>query len=311
MSKQKLSTFQQRTLTAIVFSIVVLVGLFWNRVSFDILFAIIAAGSMWEFTGMMIQDGILRKQKRVLSVFLTLLIYGIFWSFTPNETIIPILRPNPYDLSEGYLSLAWNMRETFVTMWFFVVMLFVACMLILELFTKSESPYGNVAAILFGLFYIAVPFGLLQAISTLFHNRFSPFVVAGMLFLTWANDSWAYLVGSRIGKTPFFPRISPKKTWEGTIGGAVMCIITAALMGYFMRDIRLIDWLVVGGLTAVFGTLGDLVESMLKRSVGVKDSGTFMPGHGGFLDRFDAFMFTIPFVAAYLLFIKMAGQSVA
>ena len=133
---------------------------------------------------------------------------------------------------------------------------------------------------------------------------FSPNIVAGILFLTWANDSFAYIVGSKIGKTPFFLRISPKKTWEGTIGGAVFCMLTAGIIAQFFTQLSLLDWLVVGAIVAVFGTIGDLVESLLKRSVGVKDSGSFMPGHGGFLDRFDAFIFCIPFVYFYLSVVK-------
>ena len=129
---------------------------------------------------------------------------------------------------------------------------------------------------------------------------FTPNIVAGMLFLTWANDSFAYIIGSKIGKTPFFLRISPKKTWEGTIGGAVMCLLTSAIIAQFFTQLSLTNWVIIGAIIAVFGTIGDLVESLLKRSVGVKDSGSFMPGHGGFLDRFDAFIFCIPFVYFYL-----------
>ena len=176
--------------------------------------------------------------------------------------------------------------------------------LIIELFLKSELPFNNVALIVFSLVYLAIPFSLLTFFSYSKANEFSPNVVAGILFLTWANDSFAYLVGSKIGKTPFFLRVSPKKTWEGTIGGGIFCMATAAIIAQFFTQLTLQDWLIIGGIIAVFGTIGDLVESLLKRSVGVKDSGSFMPGHGGFLDRFDAFVFCIPFVYFYLSVIK-------
>jgi phosphatidate cytidylyltransferase len=177
-------------------------------------------------------------------------------------------------------------------------------LLIIELFLKATLPFNNVAIMIFSLFYLAIPFSLLTHLTYFEHTAVSPNVVAGILFLTWANDSFAYLVGSKIGKTPFFLRVSPKKTWEGTIGGGVFCMITAGIIARFFTQLSTMDWLVIGGIIAVFGTIGDLVESLLKRSVGVKDSGSFMPGHGGFLDRFDAFIFCIPFVYFYLSFVK-------
>jgi phosphatidate cytidylyltransferase len=125
-----------------------------------------------------------------------------------------------------------------------------------------------------------------------------------LLLLTWMNDTGAYLVGSNFGRRMLFPRISPKKTWEGTIGGVVITFITAASFCAFSGELRLFDWMVLAAFVSVFGTLGDLVESMLKRSVGVKDSGNLLPGHGGVLDRFDAFIFVLPFAAAYLLSIR-------
>ena len=122
--------------------------------------------------------------------------------------------------------------------------------------------------------------------------------------LTWGNDTGAYLIGSVIGKTPLFPRISPKKTWEGSLGGVAVTFIIAWLLSIYTQELTLQTWLVLAGIVSVFGSTGDLIESMLKRSLGVKDSGTIMPGHGGFLDRFDAFMYMIPFAAAYLLWIR-------
>ena len=125
-----------------------------------------------------------------------------------------------------------------------------------------------------------------------------------LLASIWINDTMAYIVGSFIGKTPLSP-ISPKKTWEGTIGGAFLCMVVVTLVGYFalaMTDY--VSLLVVSGIAAVIGTLGDLLESKLKRMAGLKDSGNFMPGHGGFLDRFDSLLLATPFVWAYFIFIK-------
>ena len=119
--------------------------------------------------------------------------------------------------------------------------------------------------------------------------------------MTWANDTGAYLIGSQIGRTKLFPRISPKKTWEGSAGGVLVTFLAGYLLSRIFSDISLVDWCVLAGIVSIFGSLGDLVESMLKRSLQIKDSGNLLPGHGGFLDRFDAFIFLLPFAAAYLL----------
>ena len=122
--------------------------------------------------------------------------------------------------------------------------------------------------------------------------------------MNWVNDSGAYVVGSLIGKTPLYPRISPNKTWEGTLGGVFFCLVTGYIFSLYYTMLSTVDWMVLGAITAIFGSLGDLIESMLKRSVDKKDSGNLLPGHGGMLDRFDAFIFLLPFAAAYLYFAK-------
>ncbi|MEO1438184.1 MAG: phosphatidate cytidylyltransferase, partial [Bacteroidota bacterium] len=119
--------------------------------------------------------------------------------------------------------------------------------------------------------------------------------------LIWANDTFAYLLGSWIGKTKLLPRVSPKKTWEGTLSGVFVTLLASWLYYLLFGHLELEQWLVIGGIIAVLGTIGDLIESMLKRSFEAKDSGGLLPGHGGFLDRFDSFIFVIPFVWVYLM----------
>jgi phosphatidate cytidylyltransferase len=289
-----MTVFQQRATTAIAFSIVMLTGLFWNAWSFHLLFLIIATGSVWEFLNMTLPDEPHKTLRKVIGASVGL---GIFLlNIAIGEGLFGhSLIPNwPKSASMFPLEIVINL-----------LMSLSFLLLILELFLKASLPFNNVALVLFSVFYLALPFSLLSRFTSYSNTEnFTPNVVAGILFLTWANDSFAYLVGSKIGKTPFFLRVSPKKTWEGTIGGGIFCMITAGIIAQFFTQLGLIDWLIVGGIIAVFGTLGDLVESLLKRSVGVKDSGSFMPGHGGFLDRFDAFIFCIPFVYFYLSFVK-------
>lgn len=131
---------------------------------------------------------------------------------------------------------------------------------------------------------------------------FSALFPCAIIFSIWINDTMAYIVGSLIGKTPF-SKISPKKTWEGTIGGAVLCIAVIALLGYFIPVAKILavkHWIAIAALCAIFGTIGDLFESKLKRMANVKDSGSIMPGHGGFLDRFDSLLFAAPAVWVYV-----------
>ena len=127
-------------------------------------------------------------------------------------------------------------------------------------------------------------------------------IPCGIIFSIWINDTMAYVVGSLIGKTPF-SKISPKKTWEGTAGGAILCVIVIGLLGYFIPVAKVLPvehWIAIAAICAVFGTAGDLLESKIKRMADVKDSGSFMPGHGGFLDRFDSLLLATPFVWLYL-----------
>lgn len=213
-------TFRTRTLTAIVFSIIMLAGLLWNKWSFIVLFTLIHFGCWYEFIA-----------------------------------LIKKIDPENY---------------------------------------KTKS--------LLGLFYITLPVVLMIWMRVNHFNGFDDnylkVIPCGIVFSIWINDTMAYIVGSLIGKTPL-SSISPKKTREGTIGGAILCVIVITVAGYFTGLYSVASWIVISLFCAVFGTLGDLLESKLKRLADVKDSGTLMPGHGGFLDRFDSMLVAIPFVFVY------------
>ena len=169
--------------------------------------------------------------------------------------------------------------------------------------------YGkNVLYFLLGLIYITMPIVMMIDVAHKWHIyttdntnyvEFLKIIPCLIIFSIWINDTMAYLVGSVIGKTPF-SKISPKKTWEGTIGGAILCVIVISLIAYFTELIKVKDAAIIAALCAIFGTLGDLFESKLKRMANVKDSGSFMPGHGGFLDRFDSLLFAVPAVWIYI-----------
>lgn len=167
---------------------------------------------------------------------------------------------------------------------------------------KKINRVNYKAKSLLGLLYITLPIVLIIMIRTdgfsARDHNFLKIVPCGIIFSIWVNDTMAYLVGSFIGKNPL-SKISPKKTREGTIGGVILCVIVITLMGHFTDYYTLKDWIAISLCSAIFGTFGDLLESKLKRMAGVKDSGSLMPGHGGFLDRFDSMLIAIPFVFAY------------
>ncbi|MEO6329159.1 MAG: phosphatidate cytidylyltransferase [Ginsengibacter sp.] len=158
-----------------------------------------------------------------------------------------------------------------------------------------------------GLLYISLPVLMMIDLSHPYYNydvikkNVFPVIPCGIVLSIWINDTMAYLVGSLIGKTPF-SKISPKKTWEGTIGGAISCIALMIVVGWVSRFYKLADWIAIALICGVFGTLGDLLESKLKRMAAIKDSGSFMPGHGGFLDRFDSILAATPLVWLYVYF---------
>ena len=161
---------------------------------------------------------------------------------------------------------------------------------------KYSSPFSNVAVTLAGLFYVSFPMILLGVIATT-DSGYDYRRIFALLFLIWASDIGAYAVGKTFGKHKLAPKISPGKTWEGWAGGFLLTLVVGWALGYLLPDMPLTHRLVAAGVVAVFAPLGDLAESMLKRSVGVKDSGSIMPGHGGLLDRFDAFLLVLPVLA--------------
>jgi phosphatidate cytidylyltransferase len=191
-----------------------------------------------------------------------------------------------------------------IAFYYFIIPLFpVFVFMILELFADSKTPFQNIGINIAGFYYLAVPVSMLNFI--VFDGAvFNPMPLIGIILLIWANDAFAYLVGTAIGRHKMFPRISPGKTWEGTLGGIAGNFIVAFLIFTVFNLYTLRDWLMIAAIVSIFATLGDLVESMLKRSLKIKDTGTLFPGHGGMLDRFDAFFFAIPFVALYFWFLK-------
>ncbi len=202
------------------------------------------------------------------------------------------------------VGLMWNL-------WAFLLLFFVIMVGCLVEYSKLVFKFKPGLLVL-AIFYIIMPVlmmmdlgvngTLLSRGNARIAENFTPLFPCAIIFSIWINDTMAYIVGSLIGKTPF-SKISPNKTWEGTAGGAILCIVVIAILGSLIpvaKQIPIHHWIAIAAICAVFGTMGDLLESKMKRLAKVKDSGHFMPGHGGFLDRFDSFLLATPFVWLYL-----------
>ncbi|HEX5655519.1 MAG TPA: phosphatidate cytidylyltransferase [Chitinophagaceae bacterium] len=284
--------FRKRAMTAIVFVAVMLAGLFWNHWSFFILFTIIHFGCWWEY--LQLTEKIQNSRIHLYSkIGFMLMGYGIMLWFCGDRYQI-----NNYGLKEN-ISLPLSLAGFLL--------------LLIGIFQKQAVQLKSFGMAALGLIYISLCWGLMMHLyQHEFDIRFPDRVVAPaagffpmlVIFSIWINDTMAYIVGSLIGKTPLTP-ISPKKTWEGTIGGIMLCIVAMSFLFplLYFEEFNLsvsVMILPVATIIAISGTFGDLLESKLKRMAGVKDSGRLLPGHGGFLDRFDSLLLATPFVWLYV-----------
>ncbi len=280
-----MNNFLQRAITGITLMIVAITCLLINSYTFIFFFGIVAVLCLWEFFNIVLEKSETTFKPIRLAMgmtigilpFLLLIIYYVFDFVNLQQA--------------GYIFLP-----------------FLCLIFIIELFLNGDSTFTNIGYVFTGLIYVGIPFSLLLPI----HFNFGNAPIIGMWAFVAVFDIAAYLVGSKIGKTPLFPRISPKKTWEGIIGGAVLMVAFFFLLPQIFKllsnqfgleltdQLSINDWIAIAVISFLFGTLGDLAESMLKRNFGVKDSGKLLPGHGGFLDRFDSVFFPLPFIAAYL-----------
>jgi phosphatidate cytidylyltransferase len=269
-----------------------LAGLLWNHWSFLILFSVIHFGCWWEYLRLVEKIHTTTYHIYTKFGFMLLGYSWLLWFCGPVYAI------GGYGLKENF-SLSFSVAG-------FIL-------LIVGLFQKMKVELKSFGAAALGLLYISLSWGLMMDLhgvetgnSLLYKDSelyllYFPLILIGSM---WVNDTMAYIVGSLIGKTPL-SKISPKKTWEGTVGGILLSTILMGYIGYMFDDWfvfgkKLSFWIILALIAVVAGTIGDLLESKLKRMAGVKDSGQIMPGHGGFLDRFDSLLLAIPFVWLYV-----------
>jgi phosphatidate cytidylyltransferase len=265
-----MNNFYQRAITGAVFVAVLIGAIYFHFYSFLILFAAVIVLALLEFYKIIQTQDIIPQKWYGISA--GLILFGtIAYAQATGEYYILIL----------------NIPVIFL-------------IFIFELFRNSKMPFTNIAYTILGIIYVALPVALLNLLVLAPGANYYPHIVLGFFFLLWSYDTGAYLVGRWLGRNKLFERISPKKTWEGAIGGLVISLGIAYIISRYFTLLILEQWIAISVIIALTGTLGDLTESMLKRSSDIKDSGTLLPGHGGILDRFDALFISVPFIVAYL-----------
>lgn len=264
-----------RAITAFFFTIVMLGSIFLGGYTFTFFYLILSLAALFEFFGMIKTAGI--RPHRNIALFAAALIFL---------------------MTAGYHLLQFETKY----MLFIVPLIF--SVFISELYKKEKIPFSNISYTFVGFIYVTVPFCFFYSLGFIQNQAVYNFhLPLSFLLMLWASDTGAYLFGMKFGKTRLFERHSPKKSWEGFFGGMFTSVVVSYIISLFFTEI---NPLVFGGMAILivsFGTLGDLVESMLKRSLNVKDSGNILPGHGGFLDRFDGLLVAAPVVYTYLYLI--------
>jgi phosphatidate cytidylyltransferase len=266
------STFLKRTLSGAVYVLAVIGAIFAGPVFFGVLLAVFLVMGLFEFVRLTQIDSPSFKWVLILSgVLLYAAIVLYTWKLFPAEIL-------------------------------FITVFVPFILLIVPVIKNRVGRTSEAAWMIFGFVYLVVPFVLLNLLyyPGLDFSAHSHAVLLGFFAVIWMNDTFAYLTGTAFGKHKFAEKISPKKTWEGIFGGLLASIISGYILSLFFNELNFLQWMVFSLLIVIFGTFGDLLESVLKRNFNVKDSGKVIPGHGGILDRFDSILLAAPFVFVYL-----------
>lgn len=278
------NNFILRAITGILFVAVLTGSIIAGPVNFALLFTLISALSVNEFANLINQKGEAKVPSILVGMGAAFLMLGM-WGFCTNQTGSYVLLPYP------------------------ALLLYL---MIRELYLKAENPVANWAYTLMSQLYVALPFALLNVLA--FHTdratgevTYNPVLPLSVFVFLWLSDTGAYCVGSLIGKNRLFPRISPKKSWEGSIGGGLLAMAASWPLAHFFPFLSVAGWMGMALTVVIFGTWGDLTESLLKRHLGIKDSGNILPGHGGLLDRFDSSLMAIPAATVYLYALAFFG----
>ncbi len=279
---EKMKNLAVRTISGVVLAVVVLGAVLWSQWSFGAMLALLLVVGLAEFYKLSEKEG--SHPQHLVGLVAGVVLFALNFAFVADD-----------------IEILGSARQLFAAgMAFFLLLLPV--MFVCELYRKQERPIANIGATLMGVVYIALPLSLICYIPIVGSESWNPWVMIAYVFIIWANDVFAYLVGMTIGRHKLFERLSPKKSWEGFFGGVIGAVGMGLLAAYAL-DASYVVWGGLALVAAVSGVLGDLVESMFKRAADVKDSGNLIPGHGGVLDRFDAMLISAPFVVVYMLIV--------
>ena len=273
MGLRRLSNLQQRVIAALIAIPFLLFCVLYSDYTFLVLFLVIGVLAQLEFY----------KLVGSISDNLPLTFYGTFCGVVMHVLAFFIEKG---DIAYQY----YYVLSPLLTFVFFI-----------KLYkSKDEKPFKNIAYTFLGIIYVALPFTLLTVLAFIENDTYDHNIVLGCLFLLWASDSGAYFAGTKFGKTKLFERVSPKKSWEGSIGGMLTAMVVATIISRYYTNYSAFQWYAIGIIIVIAGTYGDLVESLFKRSINIKDSADTIPGHGGFLDRFDGLLLSIPFIIPFV-----------
>ena len=266
------SNLVQRAITALVGGVIIISGSIYSDWCYFLIFAAILAFSQMEFYKLTGLDGMLPL--RTFGTIVGLLVFTLTF---------------------------FSVKGMFPPKYLYLIFPIMSLTFFIKLYKKTDKkPFTGVAFTFLGIFYVAVPFSLLNLAVFSVGQRYHYEILIGCLVILWASDTGAYFAGTRFGKTKLFERVSPKKSWEGFLGGAFSAILVAFVLAKYFHTIEDWKWLAIAGIIIIAGTYGDLIESLFKRSIEIKDSGQGLPGHGGFMDRFDGLLLSAPFIAAFL-----------
>jgi phosphatidate cytidylyltransferase len=260
----------KRALSGAVYIILLLSCILYSKISLAILFGVFLLIAVYEFSK-------IASISLIISLVISGISYFLLWNQDSN-----------------------TMVNNFIT----IVSILISIRLLLFLFQTKDTPFNIITKYLFLFGYIIFPFILVNYIP-MGVKGYNPKILISILILIWTNDTFAYIVGKSFGKHKLFPKVSPKKTIEGFIGGMFFAIISSYLLANFFLEAKIIYiWLIIAIIVSVFSTLGDLIESKFKRLAGIKDSGNIMPGHGGILDRLDSIIYVVPFINLFYLILR-------
>ena len=273
MSKSKLKT---RTITGALYGTVFISSLVLGELSSSIFFLVVMLLAIKEFYELVDNDK--SKPQIYLGMLISLGLFASSFLYFKN-----------FELS----------KISFAITCFFTLLVFI-----IELFRKENISYNNIGLTLMGVIYISVPMSLTFFLNHNDANQYEYMFLLSIFILIWMSDIGGYFAGVNFGKHKLIERVSPKKSWEGVIGGFILCVLSSVILSNFLTNLDLLEWIILGIIICVSSVIGDLIESMIKRSANVKDSGTILPGHGGILDRFDSALLVIPIVYIYIILIS-------